>query len=79
MVTVRVRYFQLARVVDAKAEDIVLPHGARYEDLVEEVRKKHPALTYVAMLVLVNGSPATPEVKLTGREEIDFIASPMGG
>jgi molybdopterin converting factor small subunit len=79
MIIVKVKYFQLSRAVEAKEEDFVLPPDSHCSDLLAAVLKKHPSLTHIAMLVLVNGLPPTPTTELGDGEEIDFFASPMGG
>jgi hypothetical protein len=79
MITVKVKYLRLSRAIEAKEEDFVLPPDSRYSDLLAAVLKKHPPLTHIAMLVLVDGLPPTPATELRDGEEIDFLASPMGG
>ena len=79
MITVKVKYFQLQRAVEAKEEEFALNPGSRYSDLLEAVLKKHPSLTYITMLVLIDGVRPTPDTELGNEGEIDFIASPMGG
>jgi molybdopterin converting factor small subunit len=79
VISVKVKYFQLSRAVEAKEEDFALPPDSHYSDLLAAVLKKHPSLTYVVMLALMNGRPPTPATELRDGEEIDFLASPMGG
>ena len=79
MITVKAKYLQLSRAVEAKEEDFVLHAHSSYRELLEVVMKKHPTLTYFAMLVLVDGVPPNPDTELKDRDEVDFIASPMGG
>jgi molybdopterin converting factor small subunit len=79
MIRVKVKYIQLSRAVEAKEEDFLLPPGSHYSDLLAAVLKKHPSLTYVVMLALMNGLPPAPATELRDGEEIDFLASPTGG
>jgi molybdopterin converting factor small subunit len=79
LITVKAKYLQLSRAVEAKEEDFVMNSRSCYGDLLEEIRKKHPSLTYVAMLVLIDGAPPSPDTELKDGDEVDFIASPMGG
>jgi len=79
MITVKAKYLQLSRAVEVKGEDFVLHPHSCYRELLEAVMKKHPSLTYIAMLVLVNGVPPSPDTELKDRDEVDFVASPMGG
>lgn len=78
-ITVKAKYLQLSRAVDVKEEDFVLHPKSHYSDLLAAVIKKHPSLTYTAMLVLIDGAPPTPDTELRDKDEIDFLASPMGG
>jgi molybdopterin converting factor small subunit len=77
--TVKARYLQLSQVIEVKEEDFVLPQDSRYGDLLAAVRKKHPALTYVLMLALMNGTPPDPDTKLKDGDEVDFARTPVGG
>jgi hypothetical protein len=79
MITVKVKYFQLSRAVEAREEDFVLPPDSHYGDLLAAVLKRHPSLTYIVMLVLINGLPPISTTELVNGEEVDFLASPMGG
>jgi len=79
LITVRAKYLQLSRAVEAKEEEFVMGSRSHYRDLLEAVRKKHPSLTYIPMLVIIDGHPADPGTKLKDKDEVDFIASPVGG
>ena len=79
MITVKAKYLQLSRAVEVREEDFVLHPRSCYRELLEAVMKKHPTLTYISMLVLVDGVPPNPDTELKDRDEVDFIASPMGG
>jgi hypothetical protein len=79
MITVKVKYFQLQRAVEVKEEAFALDPGSRHSDLLGAVLKKHPSLTYVTMLALIDGVPPAPDAELGNGGEVDFLASPMGG
>ena len=79
MITVKVKYLQLQRAVEVKEEEFTLNPGSRYCDLLEAVLKEHPSLTYITMLVLIDGVRPAPDTELENGGEIDFLASPMGG
>jgi len=79
MITVKAKYLQLSRAVKEKEEDFVLHSRSHYSDLLKAVMKKHPSLTYIAMLVLIDGTPPASDTELKEGDEIDFLASPMGG
>jgi len=76
---VRAKYLQLSRAVDVTEEEFVVGPGSHYSDLLEMVRKKHPSLTYIPMIAIIDGRPANPDTKLNDKDEVDFIASPVGG
>jgi len=79
MITVKAKYLQLSRMLKVKEEDFVMDSRSCYGDLLQAVRKKHPSLTYVVMLVLIDGTPPHPDTELKDGDEVDFLASPMGG
>jgi len=79
LITVRAKYLQLSRAVEAKEEEFVMDSRSHYSDLLEAVRKKHPSLTYIPMTVIIDGRLSDPDTKLKDKDEVDFIASPVGG
>ena len=79
LITVKAKYLQLSRAVEAKEEEFVMDPRSHYSDLLEVVRKKHPSLTYIPMIAIIDGRPADPDTKLKDKDEVDFIASPVGG
>jgi len=79
LMTVRAKYLQLSRAVEPKEEEFVMDPGSNYSDLLEVVRRKHPSLAYIPMIVIIDGRPADPDTKLKDKDEVDFVASPVGG
>jgi len=79
MITVKAKYLQLSRIIEVKEEDFVMGSRSCYGDLLEAVRKKHPSLAYVVILALIDGAPPHSDTELKDGDEVDFLASPMGG
>ena len=77
--SVKVKYLQLSRAVSEKEEDYFLDQGSCYSDLLAAVLKRHPSLTHIAKIVLLDGVPAAPAISLNNGDEICFVASPAGG
>jgi molybdopterin converting factor small subunit len=81
-VTVKVVYFGMPLAVASSKDDLfVLESPANFGDLLDEVVKKHPAISAMipTMIVSVNGVPAGPGTPMRDRDVVDLVPATAGG
>jgi len=80
-IKVKVMYFQMPLVLNAREEYFVLQSPAYFRDLLANILQEHPALSPMtsSMLILVDGVHAQPTTVLRDGDEVDLIPAVAGG
>jgi len=81
LITVKVYYSMMAQYTQLDEEDFVLQTPCTIQDLINTVLVRHRTMEQMiqAMLTLLNGVPALPDVVLKDGDVVQFIPLSAGG